>query len=64
MLGTFAVFVGYLMASTIERVSGRAALLNVICDPVRLLRHYNDAVEASRRPLPLWSVRMLNRLRG
>jgi hypothetical protein len=55
--------VGYLMASTIEQVSGRAALLTVICDPLRLMRHYNDVAEVSRRPLPLWSGRLFNRLR-
>jgi hypothetical protein len=56
--------VGYLMGVTIERAQGRAALVEVICDPARLVRRYNAAAQASGLPLPLWSVRLLDGVDG
>ena len=57
--------VGWLMASTVERKEGRTALVQTLCDPVRLLRRYNAAAGA-RRPgdpaLPAWSEALLARL--
>ena len=52
--------VGYLMASTIEQVDGRAALLAVICDPVAMVRRYQAI--AAARSLPRWSDTLLQRL--
>jgi hypothetical protein len=52
------------MGVTIERAQGRAALVEVICDPARLVRRYNAAAQASGLPLPLWSVRLLDGLDG
>lgn len=52
--------VGWLMASTIERASGREALVDVLCDPVRLLRGHNDAAGSG----PRWSDSLLTRLEG
>lgn len=55
--------VGWLMASAIERADGRAALVATLCDPVGLLRRYNQAAGppgASR--LPRWSDDLLARL--
>ena len=54
---------GWLMATTIERTYGRAALVASVCDPPALLRRYNEAAAASRRSeLPRWSDRLLTRL--
>jgi hypothetical protein len=50
------------MGVTIERAQGRAALVEVICDPAGLVRRYNEAAQASGLPLPLWSVRLLDGL--
>jgi hypothetical protein len=52
--------VGYLMASTIERVRGRDALTAVVCDGVALMRTYNAAADAGA---PRWSKALLRRLR-
>lgn len=49
---------GWLMASTLEREAGRAALVSVLCDPVRLLSAYNAAAGAG----PRWSEALLARL--
>ena len=55
--------VGWIMATTIERTAGRAALVETLCDPPALLRRYNDAARRSRAPaLPLWSEDLLARL--
>jgi len=59
--------VGWLMASTVEGAAGRAALVEVLCDPVRLLRRYDAAARARPRAepaLPLWSEGLLARLEG
>jgi hypothetical protein len=55
--------VGWLMAATIERHHGRPALLSSLCDPVALLRRYNQAAAgAPGPPLPRWSEALLTRL--
>jgi hypothetical protein len=59
--------VGWLMASAIERVEGRPALVETLCDPLRLLRRYNAAARKQRPgypAAPLWSARLLARLGG
>jgi hypothetical protein len=59
--------IGWLMASTVERSDGRPALVESVCDPIRLLRRYNQAVKARQSgdaPLPLWSESLLARLAG
>jgi hypothetical protein len=45
--------VGWLMASTVERVEGRAALVGSLCDPAGLLRRYNAAAQAAGPTPPL-----------
>ena len=55
--------VGWLMAATIERQHGRPALLAGLCDPVALLRRYNEAAAGSPgAALPRWSEVLLDRL--
>ena len=57
--------VGWLMASTIERVYGRPALIGVLCDPVDLMTRYDDAarrLKAGGQTLPLWDPRLIARL--
>jgi hypothetical protein len=54
--------VGYLMARSIEESRGRARLVELICDPVRLLLEY-DAVTRERPDLPRWSRAFVDRLR-
>jgi hypothetical protein len=49
--------VGWKMASTIERARGRSALVGMICDPVRMMRTYNELVKR-----PVWSEALLRRL--
>jgi hypothetical protein len=55
--------VGYLMGVTIEQAEGHSALVDVLCDPARLLRRYNEAALAGGNrvgdALPLWSNRLL-----
>ena len=53
---------GWVMASTVERTAGRAALLKVLCDPADLLAAYNAAARHSEGALPLWSDALLARL--
>lgn len=53
---------GWVMASTVERTSGRAALVKVLCDPPELLVAYNAAARHSPGSLPLWSDALLARL--
>ena len=53
---------GWVMASTVERSEGRAALVKVQCDPAELLAAYNAAARRSRGALPLWSDALLARL--
>jgi hypothetical protein len=50
--------VGWHMAATVERLQGRDALLDLVCDPVGLIRLYNQAAaEAAcgEACAPLWS---------
>jgi hypothetical protein len=55
--------VGWVMASTIERAAGRAALVGALCDPAALLHRYNEAARRSAdRTLPLWSDGLVARL--
>jgi hypothetical protein len=55
--------VGWLMASTVERAAGRPALVETLCDPVRLLRRYNAVAESpGYSALPRWSEGLLTRL--
>jgi hypothetical protein len=52
-------------ASTVERAGGRPALVETLCDPVRLLRRYNTAAGGRRQgdpALPVWSETLLARL--
>ena len=59
--------VGWLMAATVERAEGRAALVGMLCHPVRLLRGYNAAAVRARPgepSLPVWSDALLARLGG
>ena len=49
--------VGWTMASTIERARGRRALVDMICDPVRMMRAYNEIVKK-----PAWSETLLTKL--
>lgn len=49
--------VGWTMASTIERARGRSALVAMICDPVRMMRTYNEIVKK-----PVWSEALLTKL--
>jgi hypothetical protein len=51
--------VGWMMASAIERARGRAALVAMICDPVRMMRTYNEIVGRAA-----WSEALLTRLGG
>jgi hypothetical protein len=55
--------VGYLMASTLERVQGRQSVVEVLCHPSALLERYNAAAAAleSRggERLPRWSSEIL-----
>ncbi|HEU4525868.1 MAG TPA: DUF5700 domain-containing putative Zn-dependent protease, partial [Gemmatimonadales bacterium] len=53
---------GWVMASTVERSGGRAALVNVLCDPAELLAAYNAAARGPGDALPLWSDTLLARL--
>ncbi len=53
---------GWVMASTVERTSGRAALVNLLCDPAELLAAYNAAARQGESGLPLWSDSLLARL--
>lgn len=60
--------VGWKMSVTIEKVFGRSGLLAVMCDPPALLRRYNEAVAiwnaSHAEKLPVWSDRLMGRLRG
>ena len=56
--------VGYLMAATVEKEKGRAALIGCMIDPRLLLLRYNEAAAAlnAKGPAdrPLWSQELLN----
>jgi hypothetical protein len=55
---------GWLMATTVERRAGRAALVGALCDPPALLAAYDVAAGRgdARPPLPRWSPALLARL--
>jgi hypothetical protein len=59
--------VGWLMAVTIERTLGRAALIEAFCDPPSLFATYNEAARRASpgptSPLPTWSDALLRRLK-
>jgi hypothetical protein len=57
--------VGWHMAVTVESAFGRAAVIEAVCDPARLLLQYQEAAEA--RPwssLPAWSPGLMQQLRA
>ncbi len=58
--------VGWQMAATVERTSGRDTLVASLCDPRQLLSSYNKAAgelnAASGRSLALWNPALLERL--
>ena len=57
--------VGWLMASTIDRELGRAALIETLCDPPAFMSRYNEAARranARGRSLPLWDAVLITRL--
>lgn len=57
--------VGWTMAATIEKVYGRERLIEVMCDPRRLMATYNAAAQEQNRrgeDLPLWSPLLLGQL--
>lgn len=56
--------VGWLMASTVERELGRAALVRTTCAPVDFLAEYNRAAERSsrRNGLPRWPAGLIDTL--
>jgi hypothetical protein len=53
---------GWVMASTVERTSGRAALVKLLCAPAELLAAYNATARQRESGLPLWSDSLLGRL--
>ncbi len=55
--------IGYLMTASIERARGRARLVDLICEPRRLLLEY-DTISRERPGLPRWSADFGNRLRA
>lgn len=58
--------VGWYMAATVERLLGRDALLDVVCDPVGLILLYNRAAAeaGSGEPwVPLWSEAFIGLLK-
>ncbi len=59
--------VGWKMAVTIEKVSGRPALIGCLCDPANFLFSYNRAAaqlnRSASRSLALWSPALLEPIR-
>jgi hypothetical protein len=55
--------VGWLMASTIARADGRAALVSLICDPVRVIRRYHELTRGSPAA-PRWTDGFVDDLRA
>ena len=60
--------VGWKMAVTIERVYGRARLIECMCDQRRLLSTYNEAAlklgRSSPEQLTLWSASLVEGVKG
>ena len=60
--------VGWRMASLIEKVSGRAKLIECMCDQRLLLATYNRAAKQPNRklktPLALWSTTVVERIKN
>ncbi len=60
--------VGWKMAVTIEKVSGRQALIDCLCDPANFLFSYNRAAAELNRsastPMALWSPALLDPIRN
>jgi Putative zinc dependent peptidase (DUF5700) len=57
--------VGWKMSALVEQTYGRAALIECMLDPRRLLATYNAAVKKSKTSdLPLWSERLLAAVRA
>lgn len=56
--------VGWRMASSIEKVLGRPALLGCMRDPRKLLPTFNEAVARGRLPYATWSPRLLAAMGG
>jgi hypothetical protein len=57
--------VGWSMAVTIEKVYGKERLIEVMCEPRRLLATYNAAAKQSAAaggPRPLWSDKLMQHL--
>jgi hypothetical protein len=55
--------VGYVMGRAIEQTRGRQRLVELLCDPARLLIEY-DGVASGRADLPRWSPAFIDRLRS
>jgi hypothetical protein len=54
--------VGWQMGATIERAFGRPRLVECMCNPIALLKTYNEAVARVDPTLPKWSPGFLDRL--
>jgi hypothetical protein len=56
--------VGWLMAATVEREFGRAALISTLCKPVEFLMQYNRAAQRSNSArhtsLPIWPSSLID----
>lgn len=55
--------VGWHMASSIEREKGRQAVIDAVCNPVRLLLDYQEIATLPGSELPTWSPTFLERIR-
>jgi hypothetical protein len=57
--------VGWHMAVTVERAFGRAAVIEAVCEPARLLLRYEEAVDSGAwSSLPSWSPALMQQLRA
>lgn len=55
--------VGWHMATTVERERGRQAVIDAVCDPVRLLLDYHEIATRPGSELPTWSPTFIDRIR-